>query len=226
MKFAFEYDRPSDAPFVEMVWTTQTIGGGSFISSASSKLEFVFTKQQDNITLSVRGPETLASTAPVPEDADFLGITFKHGTFIPHLPAADLINGGIHLAQSNNRTFQLQGSAWEFPTFENIDTFVTRLVRQGLIAHEPIVEAALKGQLKNISERSVQRRFIRATGIPHATIYQIERARKAMALLKQGHSILDTVDEAGYSDQPHLTRSLKHFIGQTPAQILNTMNDE
>jgi len=28
-----------------------------------------------------------------------------------------------------------------------------------------------------------------------------------------------TVYEAGYSDQSHLTRSLKHYIGRTPAEI-------
>jgi methylphosphotriester-DNA--protein-cysteine methyltransferase len=54
----------------------------------------------------------------------------------------------------------------------------------------------------------------------HSTIRQIERARHATYLLKQGVSILDTVHEAGYFDQPHLTRSLKFFIGQTPAQII------
>jgi AraC-like DNA-binding protein len=31
----------------------------------------------------------------------------------------------------------------------------------------------------------------------------------------------DVVYEAGYFDQPHLTRALKHFIGQTPAQIMD-----
>ncbi len=49
---------------------------------------------------------------------------------------------------------------------------------------------------------------------------KLDRARQAADLLAQGVSILDTVDQAGYADQPHLTRSLKHFIGQTPAQIL------
>jgi len=38
-------------------------------------------------------------------------------------------------------------------------------------------------------------------------------------LLQQGASILDTVFDAGYSDQPHLTRSLKHWIGHTPGQL-------
>jgi methylphosphotriester-DNA--protein-cysteine methyltransferase len=40
-----------------------------------------------------------------------------------------------------------------------------------------------------------------------------------MAPLQQGVSILDTTLEAGYFDQPHLTRSLSSLIGQTPSQI-------
>jgi methylphosphotriester-DNA--protein-cysteine methyltransferase len=55
--------------------------------------------------------------------------------------------------------------------------------------------------------------------LTHSALQQIERARQAAALLEQGLSILDVVCEAGYFDQPHLTRSLKRFIGQTPAQI-------
>ncbi len=33
--------------------------------------------------------------------------------------------------------------------------------------------------------------------------------------------ILDAVDQAGYFDQPHMTRSLKHYIGLTPGQIID-----
>jgi hypothetical protein len=39
-------------------------------------------------------------------------------------------------------------------------------------------------------------------------------------MLRQGLPILDTVEEAGYFDQPHLTRSLKQFVGRTPAEII------
>jgi methylphosphotriester-DNA--protein-cysteine methyltransferase len=60
---------------------------------------------------------------------------------------------------------------------------------------------------------------LRATGLTHGAVTQIERAHHAVALLRNGVSILDTVDRAGYADQPHLTRSLKRLIGQTPAQL-------
>ena len=69
------------------------------------------------------------------------------------------------------------------------------------------------------SLRTVQRRFLQATGLTQNDFHQIERARHATTLLKQGLPIVETVYEAGYFDQPHLTRSLKHFIGLTPAQV-------
>jgi methylphosphotriester-DNA--protein-cysteine methyltransferase len=70
-----------------------------------------------------------------------------------------------------------------------------------------------------MSLRTGQRHFLQATGLTHRAVRQIERARHATNLLKQGVSILDTVHEAGYFDQAHLTRSLKHFVGETPREI-------
>src|SRR5690606_30162566 len=118
------------------------------------------------------------------------------------------------------RAFWLHGAAWEFPDFENADTFVERLVRQGLLVSDPLVAAVLRDQPPQTSIRTVQRRFLRATGLTPGALQQIERARRALALLQQGVSILDTVCEAGYYDQPHLTRALRYYMGQTPAQIL------
>lgn len=225
MKFVFDV-RASDAALVEMVWRTQSIGGGSFMSVAASQTEMVITRQQDDIHVTVHGPMTRAFPAPIPEDADFLGIIFTLGTFLPCLAADDLLDKGINLPLAAGQSFWLHGSAWQFPTFENADTFVGRLIHEGLLAHDPLVAAALQGQPTALSERSVQRRFRRVTGLTHGALFQIERARRAVELLQQGVSILDTVEQAGYYDQPHLTRALKHLIGQTPAQIMDNRNHE
>ncbi len=219
MMFIFD-GRPSDSPFVETIWRTQSEGGGSFISLAATHWEMVVTQQYGQVTLTVRGPETKASPAPIPEDAEFFGIIFKLGTFMPTLPASALVNGSINLPEAGSHSFWLHGSAWSFPNFDNADTFVDRLVRQGLLVHDPLVQAALQGQRIDLSVRSVQRRFLRATGLTHGAISQIQRAHHAMDLLQQGLSISDTVELAGYADQPHLTRSLKRFIGQTPARLI------
>src|SRR5262249_1708581 len=107
-----------------------------------------------------------------------------------------------------------------YPDFDNAEMFVKRLVREGLIAVDRIVDAALRGEQQTLSLRSAQRHFLRTTGMSQGTIRQIERARHATNLLRDRVSILDTVHQAGYSDQAHLTRSLKHYIGQTPRQII------
>ncbi|MBD2683429.1 MULTISPECIES: helix-turn-helix domain-containing protein, partial [Nostoc] len=78
----------------------------------------------------------------------------------------------------------------------------------------------IQGYTPDISVRSLQYRFLRATGLTQKTIQQIERAHCAVSLLEQGTSILDTSFKLGYFDQAHLTNSLKHFIGKTPAQII------
>jgi AraC-like DNA-binding protein len=225
MIFTFD-DRPSDSSFVETIWRTQSGSAGSFISLAESHWGMVVTKQKGKTYLTVRGPETKAIPAPVPDNAEFFGIVFKLGTFMPHLPARNLVDGEIHLPDATSKSFWLHGSTWQFPDFENADAFVDRLIREGLLVREPIVEAALRGQVKDVSLRSVQRRFLQATGLTHSFVRQIERARHALVLLQQGVSILDTVDQAGYFDQPHLTRSLKSFMGQTPAQILRLHQPE
>jgi methylphosphotriester-DNA--protein-cysteine methyltransferase len=114
----------------------------------------------------------------------------------------------------------LNGSAWEYPSFDNVETFVAKLVNHRLIDTDPHVRAVLRGQPRRLSQRTEQRHFIRATGMTQATIRQIERARHATKLLRQGSPIAAVAYDAGYFDQAHLTRSLKHFIGQTPAQII------
>jgi hypothetical protein len=78
MSFIFD-ERSSDSPFVESVWRTYSVGGGSFMSSAASHWEMVLTRQKGKVTFSIRGPETKASPAPIPEDAEFIGIIFKRG---------------------------------------------------------------------------------------------------------------------------------------------------
>ena len=220
MIFSFD-ERPSDSPFVERIWRAHTERAGSFNSIAASHWEMVVTRQYGKTTLTVRGPETKATPLHCSADGEWLGIRFKLGTVMPHLPASNLVDGDVNLPDAGSRSFWLHRSAWQFPDFENADTFVDRLVRDGLLVREPVVQAALQDQLKDLSLRTAQRHFLRTTGLTHSAVRQIERARYATTLLQQGLSILDVVYEAGYFDQPHLTRALRYFMGQTPAQILD-----
>lgn len=222
----FEEDRPSDSPYVERVWRYHSEGGGSFLSIAECRSELVVTKHQGRVAVTVRGPETRATRLSYPPDAEWLGIRLKPGAFLPSRPARELIDGGVTLPEAMRDSFWLDGSAWRVPDYENADTFVARLVRAGLLVIDPTVPAALRGEPTDASPRTVQRRFLQATGVTRSAARQIERARYATLLLKRGDSIVDATHEAGYFDQPHLTRSLKRLIGQTPAELLRDGSEQ
>ncbi len=214
-------DRLSDSPFVERIWHSRSANIDAFISIAVTHLDLVFWRQEGKNYAALQGPETRATRAPVPDNAEFFGILFKTGTFLPHLPVSLLVDSSVALPTTTSHSFWLDGSEWQFPTYDNDEPFVERLVRQGLLVHDSIVTDVLQGHQPALSVRTVQRRFSNATGLTPSTIQQIERARRATNLLQQGVSILDTVAAASYSDQPHLTKALKHFIGQTPGQIFD-----
>jgi AraC-like DNA-binding protein len=213
-------DRPSDSPFVDRIWRSRSERGGMFLSVAQGHFEIAVTRHRGRTFVTLRGPETTATPAVCPAEGEWLGIRFKLGTFMPKLMPGKLSDRrDVTLPDATTQTFWLNGSAWEYPDFENADTFVTRLAREGIIARDFAVGAMLESDHAKWPMRSAQRHFVRSTGITHRTLRQIERARYATMLLKQGVSILDTVDAAGYFDQPHLTRSLKTLIGATPAEI-------
>ena len=219
MEFVFD-TRPADSPFVEMVWRTHSERAGTFTSVAVSNWEMVITTFGGKTMITARGPETKASQADFPADAEFFGIIFKLGTFMPHLPLKTLLDRqDATLPEASSNSFWLCGSAWELPSFENSDVFVERLIRQGILVRDPVVEAAMQGHTPDMSIRSLQYRFLQATGLTHKTIQQIERARSAVSLLERGMAISDAASEPGYFDQAHLSNSLKRFIGRTPAQI-------
>src|SRR5262249_9242935 len=90
----------------------------------------------------------------------------------------------------------------------------------GAIATDPIVSAAIEGDRQVLSQRTVQRRFLRITGMTHTLFRQIQRARYAAKLLTSGSSALDVVHNARYFDQAHFSRSLRRLVGPTPATIL------
>ena len=220
MFLVFE-DRPSDSPFIERVWRCHSERAGSFHSIASPHWEMALTRHRGRTHLTIRGPETRATMADCPADGEWLGIRFKLGTFMPKLPVSRLIDRrDVDLPSLSARTFWLEGDAWDFPSFENAESLVARLVKNGLITRDGAVQAALAGDPEALSRRSIQRHFRMAMGMTQATFGQIARARYATQLLRRGVSILDTVHEAGFFDQSHLARSVHRLIGQTPGDVM------
>jgi hypothetical protein len=171
--------------------------------------------------VTVRGPETRATIIDCPPGGEWEAIRFRLGVYMPSLPTGVLLDHrDVNLPVSDDGSFELDGFRWPLLDVENAERYVHQLVRRGVLRRDPVVQNAIRGDAQPLTNRSVQRHFRDTTGITHGQFRQIERARRAAILLRDGASILDTVHEAGYFDQAHLTRSLRVLIGETPANVI------
>jgi len=202
LEFIHFQDRASDHPFVEKVWRCDSERADSFLSVAANNFEMAITRLGGKSFLTLRGPETKATTMDCPAEGEWVCIRFKVGTFMPRfLPGSLRDHKDLTLPSATGRSFWLNGSALEYPDFENAETFVKRLVKSGILSRDRVVADTLLRRPGELSLRSTQRHFLRSTGITYATVRQIERARYATNLLREGVSIFDVVVGAGYFDQ-------------------------
>ncbi len=223
MSFFFE-GRESDSPHVDMIWRGQAGIDYAPTCPASSRWNLLFLKQNGQIRVSVEGPLTKAKTQA--EGTEWLVIQFQPGAFPAALPISTLLNRDAVLPPAAGNSFWFHGSTWQLPDYDNVEIFVKRLVREEALLCDPIVNAVLQNQPQDLSARTVRRHFVRATGLTPKAFEQIERAKLATTLLEQGAALLDVVYQAGYADQSHMTRALKHFIGQTPARLARMSKSE
>src|SRR6516164_7743445 len=214
-------ERASDHLLVERVWRCHSDRADAFLSVAANSFEMAITQLGGKSFLTLRGPETAATVVDCPAEGQWVGIRFKPGTFMPRfLPGSLRDHKDVTLPPASGRSFWLNGSTVEYPSFDNAETFVGHLAKSGTLSRDPIVEDTLLRRPGELSLRSLQRRFLRSTGVTYAAFRQIERARYATILLREGVSILDVVSCLGYFDQAHLTRCLRRFIGETPTKII------
>jgi AraC-like DNA-binding protein len=69
------------------------------------------------------------------------------------------------------------------------------------------------------TERSLHRRCLAAFGYGPAVLRRVLRFRRASLLLYDGVPIAEAAAEAGYADQPHLSREVRALAGVAPSQM-------
>src|ERR1044071_5161745 len=139
-------ERTSDSPFVETIWRTEAESDGSDIVAADTNWDMIVMQQYGKINLTVWGPMTKAVSIPHTEGSEAIGIRFKVGTYLYGLPTYSQLDNGMELPDASGSAVWLNSSAWECPTYENVDTFIDRLERGGLLGRDALVAAALQGQ--------------------------------------------------------------------------------
>ena len=110
-------ERPSDSPFVERIWMTRSEQSGSFTSISTAFWSMVIARVNGRISISFHGPETGATRKEFPAGAEWFGIAFKLGTFVPDILPGSFIDRFIVLSEPSRSSFSLGHSAWQFPNF-------------------------------------------------------------------------------------------------------------
>ena len=116
----FDEDHPSDSPFVERIWRSHSEGTSALLSTAESRCELVVSRIEGKITMTMRGPETKAtSQGEFSFEGEWVGIRLKPGVFFSHLPAENFTDTQVHLPEA--------GGLDDDPTFFEFPPLQVRL---------------------------------------------------------------------------------------------------
>lgn len=211
---------PSASPTIRCRWRAFVEEPGEYRVPASECWDISFIRRVDGSFAAELGGPSFSSRVPDSR----LGESYWGLQLAPHAAFA-----GVDKAALLGRTVALPVDGSEFaiggvrlaiPSWVELEDLVRQLLTAGLLVVDEHVRRALDGDNNGYSPRSWQRRFRQVTGLSRKQIEQLDRADRALVLLRRGLSPSDAAAAAGYADQSHLTRSLRLIRGRTPAQIL------
>lgn len=214
----FEHrDAETGASIVDRVWRTRSDAADTMTSAARTCCQLILTRMRGRLLVSLRGPETRATTAPVPPNAEFLGVRFTLGTVLRPHPAASIVNAYVPFPVTDSGRVVIGGEEWEAPTYDNVEHFVRRLQDAGLLVGSRVDgEEHLTGHPGgHRSRRTLQRRYRAITGLSQTAVTQIDRANAAATMLRDGLDWRAVVEALGYFDQAHLAHALRRYVGRT-----------
>lgn len=213
-------ESPSPSPDVECTWRTRPTRPGRYLIPAVEYWDIWFARGPGGeLTAAIGGPTLGHRWVDAVVDEYGWGVQLGAHVAVPWA-SKGLLTGGEEDLSIRGRDVVLEGQRFNVPDHAGLSRFVSDLVEAGLLRSDDDVRRALSGDHSGYSVRHWQRRIREVTGLTRKQIAQLERARTAYRLLQEGVRPAECAARCGYSDQAHLTRSLRLFHGQTPARVL------
>jgi hypothetical protein len=210
--------RPSDSLLVRAVTKWEIGDGDRTMASPDGCWDLVIMRTSLGRTILLTGQTTHAVPLAFAPGDEILTISFPPGAYLAPVCATELVNSAMALPRLGTR-FQLGSDYVEIPTFENVEEFIRALTRKDLLQQDQLVASHFTNRPMAASPRSIQRHFLRTTGLTRYDFHQIMRARTAAELLQKGVPAVDVAFRVGYADQAHLARSLKAILGRRATEI-------
>lgn len=235
MRTSFRVERPPRAflaRHVSSVWIERSARADPLLPEVA--VELVWSGRG----LFVRGADTRAHSVSAFPEQTFVAIRFRPGA------AVDVLGlGGPELTDARIGISALWGRA-EMERLESQLAAATPVEAAGLLedvveervrkAPDPAVEAAVRllgtgvasvssvADRIGLSERQLFRRCVAALGYGPKTLDRILRFQRFLALARREPELglARLAAEAGYADQPHLTRECVRLAGVPPAALL------
>jgi hypothetical protein len=211
--------RPADSPLVESIRLIRFTADGEMPMTPDGCWDIAILRQREGVRVLRTGLTTRSVAVPHEIGDEILVVSFKPSAFMPVMPGETMRDRGVMLETFGGRRFRIGSDVLDIPDFENADVFVDRLVRKAIVEENDLVASVIDGRPKAMSERTLQRHFLRTTGLTFKRFTLIRRAERAVALLRTGRLAADIALDLGYADQAHLINSLRAIMGRTPGQI-------
>jgi AraC-like DNA-binding protein len=215
-----EEERVADSPLVAKVRHARYAADAREVALPDGSWDLLFVRRGGGPLMVIQTGQIAAPLAVDSRAGDeMLTIAFKPEVYMPRLPGRLTFNQGVPCPVEADCSVWIGPERFEVPRFDNVEAFVSALARKGLLERDPVVLRALQGARQRLDERSIQRHFAEVTGLGLKAFQQIARAHEAARLLRLGQAPSQVAAELEFTDQAHLTHSLKRFLGQTPRQI-------
>jgi len=195
--------------------------------------------------LTVAGPDTTANVIGLPEGTLTIGVRFRSGVAPGFLKtdAHELADRSIDLEdvwgeEATRLADVLQAAPSADAKQTLLETALLQRIDETAQPH-PDVEATVEliaaepssvrvGDISrrlDVSERQLRRRFERAVGYGPKTFGRVLRFRRFLDLVEaHGYPLSQAAADAGYADQPQLTRECNDLGGLPPAELIAVRN--
>lgn len=214
-----QHRRFSESPFAEIITKSTTSNKGKLRVIPDGRWDLIITRRNGQTHASImNGPMLQAALVPYVADEESLVITFTTSAYMtPHR----FLKKGVHtLPIIANRAMRIGSDTIEIPTFDNTEAFINQLSRRHLLTQDNVVRDTInRDTVPAWSDRTTQRHFRQITGMTLSYYKQIKRAEEAYTRLSQGEPAINVAYDLTYSDQFHMSKSLKKILGQTPTEI-------
>ena len=112
----FEYEeKPSRSRFVDIIWRTHDTSDGTYLAAADACWDMIFIRSVHGNRVLLSGPSSQITPVPYRAGNRNVGIRFRRGTFLTHVPTTAMVDTTEALPMPEGKRSCSRGSSGRCP---------------------------------------------------------------------------------------------------------------